>query len=169
MLNGGIGKLRLDPDVRWAVFAALAARDATTDAELDAELERDNTLTGVAAHLGARHAFPERKRAAFDLVREPGKHSNAQVDTLIDAFHAPHGDRDAFAGEFFEVLDALWAEHPIEIGNRLVRGLYPETPETLERTDKVLAGDIPGALRRVLLECQDGLARTLRVKNSHAQ
>lgn len=169
VLNGGIGKLRLDPDVRWAVLAALAARDATTDAELDAELERDNTLTGVAAHLGARHAFPERKRAAFDLVREPGKHSNAQVDALIDAFHAPHGDRDAFAGEFFEVLDALWAEHPIEIGNRLVRGLYPETPETLERTDKVLAGDIPGALRRVLLECQDGLARTLRVKNSHAQ
>ncbi|QPK79151.1 aminopeptidase N [Corynebacterium lizhenjunii] len=190
LLDGQLEGLRLDPDVRWAILGALASRDAVSLAELEQERAADNTLTGAAAFLGARNSYPSRTREVFDLVRQPRAYSNAEVDELLAAYHSPHADRADFAEEFFDVLPALWADHPIEIANRLVRGLYPEQESALARTDAFLAqglpdgdaagtstgaaaaassggadaGEIPGALRRVLLECQDSLARTLRVR-----
>lgn len=171
VLEGGIGKLAMGPEIRWAILRALAARDATSVAELDAELARDNTLTGAAAHLGARYSFPraQTKQEVFDLVLSPGKHSNAEVDALLSAFNAPRSAhlRRPFAERFFTLADAIWAAHPIEIANRIVRGLYPEVPEALAATDSLLAQEdkvVAPALRRVLLECQDHLRRALVVQ-----
>ncbi|HAT1132981.1 TPA: aminopeptidase N [Corynebacterium striatum] len=155
-----------DPDIRWAVLRALAAREAVSQEELDAEKERDNTLTGAAAYLGVSRSFPDCKREVFDMVREPGAYSNAEVDSLLAAFNAPRSKHltEPFAEEFFQVLDKIWQEHPIEIANRLVRGLYPELEMADAATDEFLREERPRALRRVLLECQDHLRRTLRVK-----
>ncbi|MDO5032203.1 aminopeptidase N [Corynebacterium sp.] len=172
LLAGELEGLRLDPNIRWSLLRALAARDAVTPAELEEEKQRDNTLTGAAAFLGASHAFPhaETKREVFDLVRTPGTYSNAEVDSLLLAFNAPRSGKltEPFAQEFFEHLSTIWEEHPIEIANRLVRGLYPEVELALEATDEFLATERPGALRRVLLECQDELRRTLRVREANA-
>ena len=160
--------LALDPDIRWAILRALAARDAVSAEELEAEKERDNTLTGAAAYLGASHAFPsaEVKREVFDLVRTPGKYSNAEVDSLLAAFNAPRSAHltEAFAQEYFDSLATLWEEHPIEIANRLVRGLYPDLAMANAATSEFLSKERPRALRRVLLECQDALRRAARVR-----
>ena len=172
LLDGGVEGLRLDPDIRWAVLRALAAHGAVEEAELDAEGTRDDTLTGKAELLGARHSFPTpaAKRAAFDLALEPGRWSNAEVDSLITAFNAPRAAEvtETFTGEFFDRVPEIWDTHPIEMANRLIRGLYPETGEAVERTEQLLAGELPGALRRVLLECQDAAKRALRVRDANS-
>lgn len=168
LYDGSLDGLALDPDIRWAILRALAARDAVSAEELEAEKERDNTLTGAAAYLGASHAFPsaELKREVFDLVRTPGKYSNAEVDSLLAAFNAPRSAHltEAFAQEYFGSLAKLWTEHPIEIANRLVRGLYPDLAMADAATSEFLSKDRPRALRRVLLECQDALRRAHRVR-----
>ncbi|OFN38382.1 aminopeptidase N [Corynebacterium sp. HMSC072A04] len=168
LLDGSLDGLALDPDIRWAILRALAARDAVSTEELEAEKERDNTLTGAAAFLGASHAFPsaELKREVFDLVRTPGKYSNAEVDSLLAAFNAPRSAHltEAFAQEYFDSLAKLWEEHPIEIANRLVRGLYPDPTMADAATSEFLSSERPRALRRVLLECQDALRRAQRVR-----
>ncbi|MFG6304746.1 aminopeptidase N [Corynebacterium hesseae] len=168
LYDGSLDGLALDPDIRWAILRALAARDAVGAEELEAEKERDNTLTGAAAYLGASHAFPsaELKREVFDLVRTPGKYSNAEVDSLLAAFNAPRSAHltEAFAQEYFDSLTKLWEEHPIEIANRLVRGLYPDLAMADAATSELLSSEHPRALRRVLLECQDALRRAQRVR-----
>lgn len=168
LIDGSLDGLALDPDIRWSILRALAARDAIGAEELEAEKEHDNTLTGAAAYLGASHAFPsaEVKREVFDLVRTPGKYSNAEVDSLLAAFNAPRSAHltEAFAQEYFDSLANLWEEHPIEIANRLVRGLYPDLAMADAATSEFLRSDRPRALRRVLLECQDALRRAHRVR-----
>lgn len=168
LYDGSLDGLALDPDIRWAILRALAACDAVSAEELKAEKERDNTLTGAAAYLGASHAFPsaELKREVFDLVRTPGKYSNAEVDSLLAAFNAPRSAHltEAFAQEYFDSLAKLWEEHPIEIANRLVRGLYPDLAMADAATSEFLSSERPRALRRVLLECQDALRRAQRVR-----
>ena len=168
LIDGSLDGLALDPDIRWSILRALAARDAIGAEELEAEKEHDNTLTGAAAYLGASHAFPsaEVKREVFDLVRTPGKYSNAEVDSLLAAFNAPRSAHltEAFAQEYFDSLADLWEEHPIEIANRLVRGLYPDLAMADAATSEFLRSERPRALRRVLLECQDALRRAHRVR-----
>lgn len=168
ILDGRLPGLVVDPEVRWAALSALAACDAVASAELDAARADDPTMSGAVHHLGASHAWPraETKQTLWDEVRRVGAWSNDQLDALLAAWDAPGSAHliVSWAPRFFEVLPRLWADHPIEIANRLVRGLYPRTPETLAATDEVLGGRIPSALRRVLLECQDQLRRDLVVQ-----
>lgn len=171
ILDGHIEGLELSPDIRWSTIQALAARDAVSEEVLEEQRHRDNTLTGAAEYLGAKYSYPtaENKRYIFDQVRIPQAYSNAEVMQLLAAFGAPGSSEltDGFAEEFFEVLDTIWAEHPIEIANHIVRGLFPNQEMALGATDKFLSqGEVPGALRRVLLECQDNVRRNLMVQNA---
>ena len=168
LLSGDIAGLCLDPEIRWSILRALAAHNAVTPAELEDEKQRDNTLTGATEFLGASHAFPtpETKRSAFDKALTPGAYSNAEVDALVAGFNAPRSAslQEAFAEEFFSRVEDIWAAHPIEIANRLIRGFYPELPMADAATTRLLHRELPGALRRILLECRDNLRRTLRVR-----
>lgn len=158
---------------RWDALAALAARGQVTDSELEAEQAADNTLTGKANYLRASHSLPRAgvKAETYEQVTTPGAFANAEVDALLDAFNAPGHDalREPFIERFFAELEGLWAQHPIEIANRLVRGLFPHTPTALELADAALARPLPDALRRVLLECRDGLRRELVAQGALAR
>jgi len=89
-----------------------------------------------------------------------------KVDALLAGFNAPRSAelQEEFAEEFFRRVEEIWDNHPIEIANRLIRGLYPESSMAESATTDLLHKDLPGALRRVLLECRDHLRRTLRVR-----
>ncbi|MGV0326694.1 aminopeptidase N [Corynebacterium confusum] len=174
LLDGQLAGLRLDPDVRWSLVKALRARDAFSAEDLAAEQANDSTLTGAAAALGARYSTPDAatKREVFDLVTTPEKFSNAQVDSLLAAFNAPRSKalREPFAQAYFDKLSHLWEAHPIEIANRLVRGLYPYLPDSDAATTAFIEShQPPRALARVLTECQDELRRRQAVKASPAQ
>ena len=78
------------------------------------------------------------------------------------------GRRDliaAFDEEYFARIRGVWEERSIEIATRLVRGLFPER-DSLDLVDGWLANneDAPAALRRIVVEQRDHLARDLRVR-----
>ena len=164
--QGAIPGLRLDPDLRWAVLRALAARDELSAADLAAARAQDNTLSGATEYLGASHSAPQAatKAEIFTKVTAVGEYSNAEVDSLLQAYQAGADDslREGLSDRYFAEIVALWQAHPQEIAARLVRGLYPASEGTEARTDELLRGDLPGALRRELLECQDHLLRRRR-------
>ncbi len=154
---GGI--VKLDPDLEWAILRALAARNAVGIDELEAAKAADATLTGAACFLGARWAYPAEKDHVLELILAPGAHSNDEVTQLLRAFNAPAAQLDEYAAEILGRVDWIWDNHPIEIANRIIRGLYPLNSAGAEY--EILQS---GALGRVLLECRDQARRIQRVR-----
>lgn len=67
------------------------------------------------------------------------------------------------------MIERIWADRSIQIGMDVVRGLFPslqDSPGTLAATDEWLAdrADAAPALRRLVLEARDDLARALRAQ-----
>ena len=161
--------LSLDPDLRWGwVFALSATGHMTTD-DLDAELRRDRTATGHASRRAAGAARPDasvRAQAWRDAWSDPTL-TNDHLDATISGIRAG-GRRDLierFDEDYFDRIRSVWDERSIEIARRLVAGLFPASP-SLDLADQWLRGnaDAPGALRRIVVEQRDRLARALRVR-----
>ncbi|CCQ15173.1 Aminopeptidase N [Rhodococcus sp. AW25M09] len=160
--------LRLDPDQRWAFWLALAATGHATAAELDAELASDDTSSGRTAHTAAATAIPdaEVKARAWSDITERDDASNDVLDALITGFGAgrrpdltePYDDR------YFDSISSLWTSRSIEIARRIVVRLFPQQSST-DAADAWLAEHewAPAALRRLVIEQRDHLARSLRV------
>ncbi|WP_137872283.1 aminopeptidase N [Rhodococcus sp. Q] len=162
--------LSLDPDLRWLLWTALAATGYADPADLDAELTRDDTASGRTAHLRALAARPdtEVKAQAWESALTDTSLTNDHLDATIGGFRA--GDRrDLIArydSSYFAALTGLWSQRSIEIARRLVVGLFPAKDST-EAVDKWLTAneDAPAALRRLVVEQRDHLARDLRVRS----
>ncbi|MGX1120578.1 aminopeptidase N [Streptomyces ambofaciens] len=122
-------------------------------------------LPGLAAVRGGQGAGP------WAQVVESDKLSNALVEATIAGFAQP-SQRELLAPyteKYFAAIERVWAERSIQIGMDVVRGLFPslrDSRETLDATDAWLAaheGAAP-ALRRLVLEARDDLARALRAQ-----
>ncbi|MGW0173966.1 aminopeptidase N [Rhodococcus sp. NPDC003322] len=161
--------LALDPDLRWSLWTALSATGHAEAADLDAELARDDTASGRTAHVRALAARPdvEVKAQAWTRALTDTTLTNDHLDATIGGFRA--GDRRdlvaRFDDEYFAVITGIWADRSIEIAKRIVVGLFPAS-ETLDAVDAWLAAhaDAPAALRRLVVEQRDHLARDLRVR-----
>ncbi|QDQ98683.1 aminopeptidase N [Tomitella fengzijianii] len=161
--------LRLDPDLRWSLWTALAATGHAGPADLDSELAADDTAGGRTAHLRALAARPDPavKRDARRRILEDESLTNDQVDALIAGFRAGRR-RDLIAeydDAYFAGLTGVWRGRSIEIARRIVLGLFP-AGETTDAVEGWLAAhpDAPGALRRLVIEQGDHLARAIRVR-----
>jgi aminopeptidase N len=171
LLDGAtsVAGLPLDPDLRWLLWTALAATGHARTDDLDEELARDDTAAGHTAWLRCLAARPDAqvKQRAWDGVHADPTLSNDHLDATIAGFRAG-GRRDLvapFDDRYFASLREVWAQRSIEIARRIVLGLFP-APNTLEPVDGWLAAnpDAPAALRRLVLEQRDHLARELRVR-----
>ncbi|RVW07266.1 aminopeptidase N [Prescottella agglutinans] len=163
--------LRLDPDLRWALWTALSATGKADPDALDVELARDDTASGRTAQLRALAARPdpEVKARAWSSALEDTALSNDHLDAVIGGFRAGER-RDLIAGyddAYFAAIRGVWAQRSIEIARRIVLGLFPAS-ESVGAVDSWLAAnaDAPGALRRLMLEQRDHLARDLRVRGA---
>ncbi|MFE1785393.1 aminopeptidase N [Streptomyces sp. NPDC059506] len=175
LLDGAeeIDGLDVDQELRWAFQDALAAGGAADEAALAAELARDDTASGRRHQTRCLAARPsaQAKAEAWAAVVESDALSNALVEATIAGF-ARSGQRELtapYAEPYFEVLERIWAERSIEIAMAVVRGLFPmhqASPGMLERADAWLAGheDAAPALRRLVLEGRDDMARALRAR-----
>jgi aminopeptidase N len=173
-----IDGLDVDQELRWALLQTLVASGLAGDAELAAELERDNTASGRRLETAARAAAPnaETKARTWHVVVETDELPNALLEAEIAGFQqASQRELVApYAEPYFEVLEKVWAERSIEIALRIVNGLFPRlisTDATLARTDQWLAEheDAAPALRRLVRECRDDLARALRAQACDAR
>ncbi|HEY5858426.1 MAG TPA: aminopeptidase N [Aldersonia sp.] len=165
--------LRLDPDLRWLLWTALSAPGHATVADLDAELAADATASGRTAWLRAMAARPlaEVKARAWASVFEDLSLTNDHLDATIAGFRAGER-RDLIAGydeAYFAALAGVWAQRSIEIARRIVLGLFPALG-SLAPVDEWLDAhaDAPAALRRLVVEQRDQLARGLRVREWNA-
>ncbi|ASN52143.1 aminopeptidase N [Sinomonas sp. R1AF57] len=165
--------LEVDQDLRWEFIASLAAGGAIGQERIDEELARDNTSTGQCAAALAMAARPTReaKEETWEAVVVRGDLSNAMQQAAINGFVRAHdaGLLAPFTERYFEAVPGIVAERTHALAQQIVVGLYPArqtTPETLERTDAFLASlrDDQAALRRMMLENRDGVARALRAQ-----
>ena len=175
-----IDGLDVDQELRWALLHTLAAAGVADEAALSAELARDDTASGkrlLTACLAARPTA-EAKAEVWRQVVDSDQLPNALVEAQISGFQAAAGAgaRELlapYAERYFEVLEKIWSERSIEIALRIVSGLFPRlvtTEGTLERTDLWLREHEAAApaLRRLVLEGRDDLARALRAQRQDA-
>ncbi|MGX1490266.1 aminopeptidase N [Streptomyces tendae] len=169
--------LVVDQELRWAFLEPLAAHGVVGESELADELARDDTASGKRHQVRCLAARPSEavKAQAWAQVVESDALSNALVEATIGGF-AQASQRELLAPyteKYFAAIDRVWRERSIQIGMDVVRGLFPalqQSRATLDATDAWLATheDAAPALRRLVLESRDDLARALRAQECDA-
>ncbi|MBW3619706.1 MAG: aminopeptidase N [Actinobacteria bacterium] len=163
-----IDGLEMDTDLRWWFVNALAANGVVDADVIDAEYERDPTDIGERQRAGALAARPTAaaKAEAWRRLREEDLSLTVSRDLWsgFSQLHQPELARD-YVEAYFEALTPVFAERPLDWAIEFAEDVYPHaaaSPDLLERTDAVLAGDdLPAPLRRALVEQRDTLRRTL--------
>ncbi|MEU8968387.1 aminopeptidase N [Streptomyces monashensis] len=172
-----IDGLEVDQELRWAFLEPLAAHGVADESALAAELARDDTASGKRHQVRCLAARPSAavKAQAWAQVVESDALSNALVEATIAGFdRASQRELTApYAEKYFAAIERVWRERSIQIGMDVVRGLFPalqDRPETLAATDAWLQEhrDAAPALRRLVLEARDDLARALRAQECDA-
>ncbi|MCK1795825.1 aminopeptidase N [Streptomyces sp. XM4193] len=173
-----VAGLKVDQELRWAFLSPLVAEGAAGEAEIAAELARDDTASGKRHQVRCLAARPsaEVKEQAWSAVVDSDALSNALVGATIAGFD-PGGQRELltpFVPRYFAALEKVWAERSIEIAMAVVRGMFPMAQgdeATLAATDAWLReteGSAAPALRRLVWESRDDLARALRARRCDA-
>lgn len=173
-----IDGLDVDQELRWAFLAPLAAHGAADEAAIAAELARDDTASGKRHEVRCLASRPSAavKDQAWAAVVESDALSNALVEATIAGFAQP-SQRELtapYAPKYFAAIERVWAERSIQIGMDVVRDLYPSFQDpgsTLAATDAWLAAheSAAPALRRLVLESRDDLARAQRAQERDAR
>ncbi|WP_400158877.1 aminopeptidase N [Arthrobacter sp. BPSS-3] len=165
--------LTVDQDLRWELITSLVVGSRAGKAEIDAELEHDNTATGqnAAAQATAAIPTPEAKAAAWESIVVTGELSNALQGSAVAGFTRVLDTAllEPYAEKYFEAVPGIVRDRTHALAQQIVVGLYPAqltTQATVDRTDEFLAA-LPAdsaALRRMMLENRDGVARALRAR-----
>ncbi|MER7898401.1 aminopeptidase N [Streptomyces sp. NPDC096046] len=163
--------LDLDQELRWVFLEPLAAHGAVDEKVLAEELSRDDTASGKRHQVRCLAARPSAavKAQAWARVVESDALSNAMVEATIAGF-SQDSQRELiapYAEKYFAAIERVWAERSIQIGMHVVQGLFPflqQSRQTLDAADAWLAAheEAAPALRRLVLESRDDLARALR-------
>ncbi|MEU6541980.1 aminopeptidase N [Streptomyces sp. NPDC046859] len=165
--------LVVDQELRWAFLEPLAAHGVVDASALEEELARDDTASGRRHQVRSLAARPSEavKAQAWAQVVESDALSNALAEATIGGF-AQASQRELLAPyteKYFAAIARVWRERSIQIGMDVVRGLFPalqQSRATLDATDAWLTAheDAAPALRRLVLESRDDLARALRAQ-----
>jgi len=165
--------LTVDTDLRWHLLHHLVAAGLADDDEVDRELDRDDTATGrrqAAAALAARPSG-DAKAEAWASVMDDDELPNAIQTAVIGGFQQV-GQLEllrSFVNPYFSSLTEVWATRTNETAQSIVIGLFPTLlaeQSTVDAADAWLAAneDAVPALRRLVIESRDGVARALRAQ-----
>jgi aminopeptidase N len=167
--------LVVDTDLRWWFVNALASVGAADADLIEAEYRRDATDIGERQRASALAARPTVEAKADAWRRLLDEELSLTVSrNLWGGFHQLHqpGLSAAYVEPYFDALARVFDERPLDWSIEFAEGMFPHpaaSPELLDRTDAVLAGDdLPGPLRRTLVEQRDTLRRTLVARGADA-
>lgn len=162
-----------DHALRWNAMTALVCLGWADQTDIARETHLDQSSSGRlrAETANAALPLPIVKMRAWETV-VTGSLSNDVLSAIISGFVAPSAlpITEMYVDEYFERLAGFWRDNSIEIARRLVLGLYPrwsiDEERVVEKTDAWLAEhpDAPAALRRLLIERRDDLARAIYLK-----
>jgi aminopeptidase N len=162
--------LNVDFGVRWSAINALATIGEASEDLIAAELQRDPTDLGRRAAASARAARPvaEAKAEAWAAVTGDDQ-SLAMKRAIASGFHRADQEQllSAYVEPFFQSLLPIWESTVIEEALQFVKSMYPDmvvTKAVVDLTDTWLKKELPGPMRRSLLESQDDLKRVLRAR-----
>jgi aminopeptidase N len=164
--------LAVDAELRWTLLLSLCAGGAADEPDILAELDRDGTAAGHrhAAQCRAARPTPEAKAQAWRLAVESDELPNATLGAVLAGFSTPGQEEltEPYTDRYFAALTRVWQDRSIEIARRIVVALYPSgriDPDTLRRTDDWIAAAEPvPALKRLVVECRDDVARALKAR-----
>ena len=167
--------LSIDTEFRWTLLHRLVSRGRAGFTEIKAELARDATDAGERHAASCRAAVPdaESKRAVWEEIIG-GKLPNATFRATLSGFADPdqRSLTEQFRDQYFAVLADVWQEWSSDMAQRFVAIAYticPVSAETIRRTDDYIAqAQPPAALRRLLIEGRDDVARALRCRDRDA-
>ncbi|WP_299574013.1 aminopeptidase N [uncultured Williamsia sp.] len=174
----GLPGLVVDTDLRWSIVTALSTAgavdsDPASTPVIDEEARRDNTAAGARKAETARAARPlaEAKEHAWQRVVEDDSLSNTVGRAVIAGFARPGQEHllEPYVEKYFAAVGDVWRRRSSEVAQSVVVGLYPQwaiDDDALARADEFLAGDHPPALRRLVLEGRDTVARSLRIRRA---
>jgi len=162
--------LSVDTDLRWALLRRLVSRGLRGEDAIDEELIRDATDAGERMASACRASIPSvtAKRETWEALTG-GKLTIAMFRMTMTGF----ADRDQpelvepYRGEYFGVLAEVWrdwssamAQDFVEYGHQICA----VDAATVAAADEYLAAhpETPTALRRLLSEGRDEVARALR-------
>jgi aminopeptidase N len=162
--------LAVDTDLRWALLRRLVSRGVRGEEAIDAELSRDATDAGERQAAGCRAAIPTltAKRETWETLTD-GKLTIAMFRATIIGFADPDQPDlvQPYRPEYFAALGEVWRDWSSAMAQDFVEygyliGAIDES--TIAATDTYLASapEPPSALRRLLIEGRDEVARTLR-------
>jgi aminopeptidase N len=172
LLDGSqtLSGLTVDTELRWSLLQRLVATGVADEAEIEAEQRRDDTATGqrhAALARAARPTHAAKAQAWRDLVERQDLPNTIQF-AITAGFMQPN-QRDLlrpYVPRYFASIKDVWASRSPEMAQNIVQGLYPTLlaeQGTLQATDEWLASADPvPALRRLVVEGRDGVARALR-------
>jgi aminopeptidase N len=172
--------LVIDTDLRWRIVTALATSgdldaDGVATPFIDNEAQNDPTAAGRRSAAAAAAARPQLavKEAAWTQVIEDDTLANITARAIIGGFVRP-GQQDLlapFTQRYFDAISGVWARRSSEVAQTVVVGLYPSwdiSQAGLDAADRFLAGEVPPALRRLVLEGRAGVERALRAREFDA-
>ena len=172
----GLAGLDIDTDLRWRIVTALAAgghidADGPQTPFIDAEAIRDPTAAGKrhAATAAAARPQAEVKQRAWREVLEDDTLPNATARAIITGWAQPSQGEflKPFTEQYFHAIGGLWERRSSEVAQTSVVGLYPSwdvSPAGLAAAERFLSGELPPALRRLVLEGQAGVERAVRAR-----
>ncbi len=178
LLDGteAIEGLAVDTDLRWLLLHRLVSRGAAGLEAIESEHDRDQTDAGKrhALHCEAAIPDPAAKESAWNQIVS-GELPNASFRAALGGFYsADQEDLLApFAHRFFDVVTAIWRDWTGDMAQFFAEYGYPTTVVTQEAVDAAASylerTDPPAALRRLLAEGRDDVARALRCRERDAQ
>jgi len=163
--------LAVDTELRWLLLHRLASRGAARPAEIDAELARDATDAGARHAATCRAAIPDpaAKAEAWNQI-VGGQLANATFRATLSGFADPDAEEllAPYAARYFDVVGGIWRDWSSDMAQFFTEYAYPSweiTPEVIAATDDYIErADPPTALRRLLTEARDDVARALRCR-----
>ena len=172
--------LVIDTDLRWRIVTALAGSgdidgDGTETPFIDTEAQSDPTAAGRRNAAAAAAARPQEavKNQAWQQVIEDDTLANITGRAIIGGFARP-GQGELllpFTERYFESISGVWERRSSEVAQTVVVGLYPSwdvSQAGLDAADRFLGGELPPALRRLVLEGRAGVERSLRAREFDA-
>lgn len=172
----GLAGLDVDTDLRWRIVIALARSGVVDSDVIDAEVQRDPTAAGKrhAAQASAARPQPTVKDEAWTTVVEDDTLPNVTGRSIIGGIVSP-GQAELlkpFTARYFADIPGVWQRRSSEVAQTVVIGLYPSwdiSDDGVAAADEFLADpEVPPALRRLVLEGQDGVKRALRARRFDA-
>jgi aminopeptidase N len=168
--SASVPGLSVDAELRWALLSRLVVLGRAGEDAIVNELDRDDTAAGRRHARRLRAAIPTAaaKDEAWELAVTDESLPNAEHRAVIAGFQQPE-QRELlrpFVDRYFEVVGDVWERRTHEMAEQVAVGLFPHVlveQSVLDRTDDYLRTQDPApALRRLLTESRDQMARALR-------